>query len=71
MAENTAVLSRIANAVREFHADDTGPTTTEYVIIVSLVAIALIAVMRIFGEKLASMFTTATDELDEVEGTSF
>jgi Flp pilus assembly pilin Flp len=71
MEKDREVLTRIANAARAFHADDTGPTTTEYVIIVSLVAVALIAVVTTFGERLASMFGTASTELEGVEGTSY
>jgi Flp pilus assembly pilin Flp len=72
MEKDRAILKRIAASVRAFHADDTGPTTTEYVIIVSLVAIALIAVVTTFGERLASMFSTATDQLESnVEGQSY
>ncbi len=47
-----------------------GQGMTEYIILVALIAIALIAVITIFGKDLKRMFGNATDQLGGKSGTS-
>ena len=64
-------MTKLVKVLKAIHKDEEGATTTEYIIIVALVAIALIAVITTFGEQIAAMFTTSSDELEAVEGTSY
>jgi Flp pilus assembly pilin Flp len=47
--------------------DEEGATMTEYILLVILVAIALFAVIRTFGEDIAELFRRSSDRLDDAE----
>lgn len=57
--------------VKQFHEDESGATTTEYVILLVVLAIGLIAVIQAFGGKVANLFNTATNSLNNQSGTSY
>ena len=42
-----------------------GQTMVEYILIVSLIAIALIAVVKVFSGKVGDKFTEAGDKIEE------
>lgn len=45
--------------------DEDGQTTTEYILIMFLVAIAVIAAFEVFGGKIAALFRKASTKLQE------
>ena len=51
--------------------DEEGATMTEYILLVVLVAIALFAVIRFFGERIAQLFRSSGQKLQEAEGISY
>lgn len=50
---------------RKFAAKRRGQGMTEYIIIVALVAIALITIISLFGNKIKFLFTGSVKSLDE------
>lgn len=63
---STEGTTAIREAAARLHDDESGATTTEYIIIVSLIAIALIGVITTFGQEIADLFNRGTDELTGV-----
>jgi len=51
--------------------DEDGQTMTEYILIIALVAIAVFAVLRIFGGKIAALFRRASSKLQEAGETEY
>ena len=49
--------------MRRFWADESGLSVTEYGLLLALVAIALVAVVRLAGSSLASFFTSNTQQV--------
>lgn len=45
--------------------DEDGQTTTEYILILFLLAIAVIAAFKVFGGKIAALFRKASTKLQE------
>jgi Flp pilus assembly pilin Flp len=54
------------NRVRKFFHSDEGIAVTEYGLLVALVAIALIAVVTIFGSQISSWFAAKTSQITTV-----
>jgi pilus assembly protein Flp/PilA len=54
-----------------FVADESGQGLVEYVLIIALVAIGLIAIMVIFRNSIGGIFKTISTELDNAPGTPF
>ena len=52
---------------KDLWKDESGAVATEYVILVGLIAIALIAVIVLFRNKLYNLITGFTTDLTEVE----
>jgi Flp pilus assembly pilin Flp len=52
---------------KELWSDESGAVATEYVIMVGLIAIALIATVIIFKDKIVSLFGTFESGLDVVD----
>lgn len=50
--------------IRQIHSDESGQGLAEYTLLIALIAIALIAIVTQFGDKLGEIFDAATDELD-------
>jgi pilus assembly protein Flp/PilA len=49
--------------VRRFVNNEDGLAVTEYGLLLALVVVAVIAVVKTFGQQLTSIFTTATSSL--------
>lgn len=49
--------------IKNFLADERGQASTEYAVIIGLIALALIAVLVGFRDELQRIFTDATGEL--------
>jgi Flp pilus assembly pilin Flp len=54
------------NRIRKFLSSDEGIAVTEYGLLVALVAIALIAVVTIFGSQISSWFAKKTSQITTV-----
>jgi Flp pilus assembly pilin Flp len=54
------------NRIRKFLTSDEGIAVTEYGLLVALVAIALIAVVTIFGSQISSWFAAKTGQITTV-----
>jgi pilus assembly protein Flp/PilA len=54
-----------------FVADESGQGLVEYVLIIALVAIGLIAIMIVFRNSIGGIFQTISGELDKAPGTGF
>ncbi len=51
---------------KRFHEDETGQGMTEYIIIIVLVAIFVIAMVKLFGNKIKALFSGSAKELEGV-----
>ncbi|HXT14764.1 MAG TPA: Flp family type IVb pilin [Gemmatimonadaceae bacterium] len=49
--------------VKSFLSNEDGLAVTEYGLLLALVAVAVIAVVKAFGQQLQSIFTTSTSSL--------
>lgn len=56
------------NGIRRFLRDESGQSLTEYALIIALVAIALIATITAFKDKLLAVFKTIGDSISGVSG---
>lgn len=56
------------NALRNLWNDEEGQGLVEYVLIIALVAIGLIAVMLLFRNSIGGIFDTITNTLDNAPG---
>ncbi|MBN1898526.1 MAG: hypothetical protein JW827_07085 [Spirochaetes bacterium] len=54
--------------LKRFLNGEEGQSMTEYILIVVLVAIAAIAVVRIFGQQIIQLFNKSAKKLEGVEG---
>jgi pilus assembly protein Flp/PilA len=54
-----------------FVADESGQGLVEYVLIIALVAIGLIAIMVLFRNSIGGIFKTISGALDKAPGTPF
>jgi pilus assembly protein Flp/PilA len=54
-----------------FVADESGQGLVEYVLIIALVAVGLIAVMVIFRDSIGRIFDTISDRLDSAPGDAY
>lgn len=54
--------------LEDFHADETGATATEYIILLILIACFVIAIVKVYG-KTASSKVRAADEVVKKEVT--
>jgi len=53
-------------SIRKFLRSDDGIAVTEYGLLIALVAIALIAVVTVFGSNISAWFTTKTQQITTV-----
>ena len=51
--------------MKGLHEDETGQGMTEYIIIIVLVAILVLAVVKLFGKKIKDLFQGSTNKLQE------
>ncbi len=49
--------------MKHFLVEEEGQTLVEYGLLVSLIALVVIAVLTIFGKKVSTVFNTANDSL--------
>lgn len=54
------------NAVRRFFRNDQAIAVTEYGLLVALIAVALIAVVLLFGQNISAWFTAKTSQITTV-----
>jgi pilus assembly protein Flp/PilA len=54
------------NRIQKFLKSDEGIAVTEYGLLVALIAIALIAVVTIFGQQISSWFARKTGQITTV-----
>jgi len=54
------------NAIRRFFKNDQAIAVTEYGLLVALIAVALIAVVLLFGRDISTWFTTKTSQITTV-----
>ncbi len=48
--------------------NEEGQSMTEYILIIALIAVALIAVIKLFGSKIAALFKGAGDKIEKEAG---
>lgn len=53
-------------ALRKFLKNDEAIAVTEYGLLVALIAVALIAVVLLFGQQISAWFTTKTSQITTV-----
>lgn len=54
------------NGIRKFLRSEDGIAVTEYGLLIALVAIALIAVVTVFGSNISTWFATKTGQITTV-----
>ncbi len=54
------------NRSRAFLADESGPTATEYAVMVAVVALGLIAGAGVFEDALSAKFSEMGDQVSEI-----
>ena len=59
-------LRRVLRRGRRLHDDDSGQSTTEYVIILVGISVVTIGVCLAYGEDLIRLFTAADAEVDQM-----
>ena len=52
--------------IRKFLKNDSAIAVTEYGLLVALIAVALIAVVLLFGQQISSWFSTKTSQITTV-----
>jgi len=57
----------LARKLRSLRRDDRGQGMSEYIIIVILVAVVLIAIVVAFRDKIASKFNDAGDQIENMD----
>ena len=45
-------------------ADESGQSTTEYVLIIALIVVTCVVVVRLFGKKIRDLFIKAAKEIE-------
>ena len=50
--------------IKRFLMEEEGQTLVEYGLLVSLIALVVIAVLTLMGQKISNTFTTASNSLD-------
>lgn len=61
----------MSDLMKRFVADESGQGLVEYVLIIALVAIGLIAVMIVFRDAIGGIFDTITGELNNAPANSY
>ncbi|MBN1622112.1 MAG: Flp family type IVb pilin [Endomicrobiales bacterium] len=51
--------------IRNFINDESGQGMVEYILIIALIAIAVIASVRLFGDKIRGFFSKASDKIQD------
>ncbi|MDD3299110.1 MAG: Flp family type IVb pilin [Firmicutes bacterium] len=53
--------------IKSFLADERGQASTEYAVIIGVIALALIGVLALFRDELKDVFNRAQGELSDIE----
>jgi pilus assembly protein Flp/PilA len=64
-------VRRIYEVIQQLQSDESGQGLVEYVLIIALVAIGLVAAMLIFRNSIGNTFTNVTQELQAAPSTPF
>jgi Flp pilus assembly pilin Flp len=58
-----SVIRRLKNRARSFSSAEDGIAITEYGMLISLMVLALVAVLAVFGPGISSWFATKTSQI--------
>jgi pilus assembly protein Flp/PilA len=64
-------MTKLYNLMQRLQSDESGQGLVEYVLIIALVAIGLVAAMLIFRNAIGNTFTNITQELEAAPATPF
>lgn len=53
----------IKKELLRLYADESGQSTTEYVLIIALIVVACVVAVRLFGKKIRELFIKAAEEI--------
>ena len=56
-------MSNFVTSIKRFLKEEDGPTAVEYGVMVALIAVALIATVRLVGTDLGTVFTNVSTEV--------
>ncbi|AWV88244.1 Flp family type IVb pilin [Bradymonas sediminis] len=59
------MTSQIKNSLARWHRDEVGATSTEYIILLILIACFVIAIVKVYGSTVSGKFKVATDGVDK------
>ena len=54
-------MRRIQERIEAFHADESGATATEYIILLILIACVVIAIVKLYGQTASEKYDLAAD----------
>jgi len=57
-------MKRFVQQIRRFSGDESGPTATEYAILLSLIMAGAIAVLATFGDKVQGIYEAIAGAVD-------
>jgi Flp pilus assembly pilin Flp len=58
------LIAKAKNAARRFKANKSGQTLVEYALILAFISVVAIAVLKLLGSKVSSVFSTVNAQLD-------
>jgi Flp pilus assembly pilin Flp len=64
------LIAKAKNAVRRFKANKSGQTLVEYALILAFISVVAIAVLKLLGSKVSSVFSTVNQQLDSAQSSS-
>jgi pilus assembly protein Flp/PilA len=64
-------MTKLYNLMQRLQSDESGQGLVEYVLIIALVAIGLVAAMLIFRNAIGNTFTNVTQTLNNAPSSSF
>lgn len=57
-------MTRLRNAMGSFVRSEDGPTTTEYAVMIAIIAVAAIASMSSFGDRVGNIYVALASAVD-------
>ena len=57
-------MKALAQLTREFFRSDSGPTATEYAVLLALIAVSVIGAMSMFGEHMDALYASIAGGVD-------
>jgi pilus assembly protein Flp/PilA len=64
-------MTKLYNLMQRLQSDESGQGLVEYVLIIALIAIGLIAVMTIFRNEIGQTFDTISGTLNNAPGSAY